>query len=37
MGLRNTDLGRDRLWEFNDLAQHTRFEMPSYKRGEKVR
>jgi len=28
--LRNTNLGRNRLRELNDLTQHTDFEMPSY-------
>lgn len=29
MGLRNMDLGGNRLGEFDDLAQHTILEMPS--------
>ena len=31
MRLRNINLGRDRVWEFNDLAEHAGPEMPAYR------
>ena len=32
MRLRNVNLGRNRLREFNDLAEHAGSDMPTYKK-----